>query len=273
MIFTDYSKVQNLILAYPERFYNKYERLVQFYDELIHIIPNQIQLWLLTNNNATKLKLEGKYRYKKLNVIGIKGWDDIWLRDCIGINTNEQVVKPFYYPQYCALPKYRDYFENINKLSRIIIKECLQKRITYLPLIIDGGNFLNNNTSVFITDKVLEDNRELSKSEIFKILRDFIPLNPIIVERSRTDVVGHMDGFLHFIGNNRVLLSNYPSLPFLKEDIYFLFKLRKRLEEERLEIIDLYDRPVDEIVKCECYNLTKKPCFYSARGIISIFFG
>lgn len=266
MIFTEYSKVNNLILAYPERYYNEYERLTSFYNSLIDLIPNNIQLWLITNNNATRIKLENKYRYKKINVIGIKGWDEIWLRDCIGINTKNGIVKPYYHPQYCTLHKYRDYYENINKQSRIIIKECLQKKINYMPLVIDGGNFSNNDKTVFLTDKILEDNRELSKSEIINILQDFIQLRPEIIERSKTDSIGHTDGFLNFISNDKVLLSNYPSLPFLKQDIDFIYKVRQKLEDERLEVVEMYDRPVDEIVQCECYRKTKKACFYSARG-------
>ena len=266
MIFTEYSKVTNLILAYPERYYNEYEKLTSFYDSLINIIPNDIQLWLITNNNATKIKLESKYRYKKINIIGIKGWDEIWLRDCIGINTSDGIIKPYYHPQYCSLHRYGDYFEHINKQSRIIIKECLQKKINYMPLVIDGGNFSNNDKTVFLTNKILDDNRELSKSEIINILKDFTSLQPEIIERCENDSIGHTDGFLNFISNNKVLLANYPSLPFLKEDIQFIYRVRKKLKEEKLEVIELYDRPIDEVVPCECYRKTKKACFYSARG-------
>ena len=135
-----------------------------------------------------------------------------------------------------------------------------------MPLVIDGGNFSNNNKTVFLTDKILEDNRELSKSEIVNILKEFIPLRSEIIERSKTDSIGHTDGFLNFISNEKVLLSNYPFLPFLQKDIEFIYEVRKRLVQEKLEIIELYDRPVDEIVPCECYQKTKKACFYSARG-------
>jgi agmatine/peptidylarginine deiminase len=266
MIFTEYSKVTDLILSYPERYYNEYEKLTSFYDSLINIIPNDIQLWLITNNNATKNKLESKYRYKKINVIGIKGWDEIWLRDCIGINTSNGIIKPYYHPQYCSLHRYGDYFEHINKQSRIIIKECLQKKINYMPLVIDGGNFSNNDKTVFLTNKILDDNKELSKSEIINILKDFTSLQPEIIERCENDSIGHTDGFLNFISNSKVLLSNYPSLSFLKEDIQFIYRVRKKLKEEKLEVIELYDRPIDEVVPCECYRKTKKGCFYSARG-------
>jgi hypothetical protein len=77
------------------------------------------------------------------------------LRDCIGINTSEVVVKPFYHPQYCTHYRHKDYFEHLNKQSRIIVKECLQMKISHLPLIMDGGNFSNNSTTVFLTNKIL----------------------------------------------------------------------------------------------------------------------
>jgi len=135
-----------------------------------------------------------------------------------------------------------------------------------MPLTLDGGNFVNNNDVAFITDKILEDNSELSKTEIIKILYDFTGLRPEIIKRSKSDVIGHSDGFLNFISNEKVLLSNYPSLPFLKDDIDFVFEMRKKLQEEKLEVIEFYDRPIDEVVPCECYRKTKKVCFYSARG-------
>jgi agmatine/peptidylarginine deiminase len=267
MIFTDYSKVQNLILAYPERFSNEYESLTLFYDALIDIIPNDIQLWIISNNNVTCQKLANRYRYKTVNTIGIKNWDEIWLRDCIGINTTtDELIKPYYHPQYCTQSRDSSYFEHLNKQSRIIVKECLKKKMVFMPLYLDGGNFINNTSTVFLTNKILEDNRELSKSEVVHILQDFTGLRPEIIERSKSDNVGHTDGIINFLSENMVLLSNYPSLPFLKPDIDLLYDVRKKLEEEKLDVVDFYDRPVDEIVPCECYRKTKKACIYSARG-------
>ena len=266
MISTDFAKANNIILAYPERFYNEFEKLTSFYDNLIDLIPNDIQIWLIVNNNSTCIKIKDKYRFKKINVVPIKYWDEIWLRDSIGLNGKDEVIKPYYFPKYCCNESYPKYYEKINKLTRILIKECLQKKIVHIPLTLDGGNFVNNNDVAFITDKILDDNAELSKTEIIKILNDFTGLRPEIIKRSKSDIIGHTDGFMTFVSNDKVLLSNYPSLPFLKEDIDFVFDMRKRLQDERLEVIEFYDRPIDEVVPCECYRKTKKACFYSARG-------
>lgn len=71
----------------------------------------------------------------------------------------------------------------------------------------DGGNFSNNSTTVFLTNKILEDNRELSKSEIANMLQDFTSLRPEIIEKSKTDTIGHTDGFISFLSEKQVLLS------------------------------------------------------------------
>src|SRR6187455_1973759 len=107
---TDYSKVNNVLLAYPERFYNEYESLTSFYEAFIDIIPNSLQLWIVCNNQSSIQKLKQKYYYK------------------------------------------------INKLSKIIIKECISEKIINLPLKLDGGNFVNNNSIALLTDKVVADN-------------------------------------------------------------------------------------------------------------------
>jgi predicted house-cleaning noncanonical NTP pyrophosphatase (MazG superfamily) len=132
----------------------------------------------------------------------------------------------------------------------------------------DGGNFSNNSTTVFLTNKLLEDNRELSKSEIVNMLQDFTSLRPEIIERSKTDTIGHTDGFINFIAEDKVLLSNYPSLLFLKSDIDFLYRIRKKLEEEKLEVIDLYDRPLMKLYPVNVIARIKKPAFIQQEVII-----
>jgi len=267
-MLTDYSKVNNLLLAYPERFYNEYESLTPFFDSLIELIPNSIQLWIVTNNKSSIQKLKDKFHYKKINIIGIRGWDEIWLRDCIGLKKGNQLIKPYYHPSYCesALPRYSDYYYRLNKLSKIIIKECISPDIRTFPLKLDGGNFVNNNSVALLTDKVLIDNRELSKNEIVTIIKDFTGLQAIILPKIINDSVGHLDSCLAFLDEQKACISNYPSFPFLKDDIDFLYKMRMILEDEKIELIEIQDRPIDEPVMCKCYLESKKACFSSARG-------
>lgn len=271
MVYTDYSDIQNLILAYPDRFYNEYDILISFYDSLIDLIPNNIQLWLVANNKATCEKLESKYQYKRVNTIGIKNWDEIRIRDCIGINMKETVIKPLYIPHYCMHYRQRDYFEHLNKQSRILIRECLQKKISHLPLVMNSDGFLYNSTTLFLGDKVLGFNSELSESEIIKILQDYTSLRPEIVEVNKNNMPRYTDGLARFLSEKSVLLSNKPSLPFLKADIDFTNEVRQKLIDGKFEIIDFYERPIDEVVRCGCCGKNKKACLYSLRGSYTTF--
>lgn len=264
---TDYSLSSKLILAYPERYYNEYDALTHFYDELINLLPNDFQIWIISNNNQTIQKLKEKYDYKKIDFLGIKGWDEIWLRDCIGIQNDNYVIKPEYFPKYCKKDSlYKNYFQNLNRLSRIIIKEILGKEIIEIPLILDGGNFINNGKYALMTNKILFDNGIFRQKEIEKIITDTTGLQPIFIERNKYDNIGHIDAYVSFIDNETVLIPNYPSFPFLKDDIDFINNLEKQLTALGLKIIKMEERPVDEIGICSCQCNNKNHCVYSARG-------
>lgn len=266
MIQTDYEPISKLLLAYPERFYNVYDELVPFYDELISLLPNDLHIWIITNNNQTIEKLENKFSHKRVKFLGIKGWDEIWLRDCIGIVKGEKILKPKYSPNYCQYESNNDYLQKINKLSRRIIKECLEKEIVEIDLKIDGGNFVNNDEFVFMTDKIIEQNEKLSTKEIETIIQNYTGLKPVFIGGNKSDNIGHTDAYLSFIDNKRAILASYPSFPFLKDDIEFLNRLEESIQEKGIEKVTLYDRPVYETAYCGCDRKRSKPCFYSARG-------
>ncbi len=74
MIVTDFDKVDNLILAYPQYYENEYVQLVKFYDQLIELIPNEINLVLIVNSKNLKLNLLSKYSHRPINVIVNEYW-------------------------------------------------------------------------------------------------------------------------------------------------------------------------------------------------------
>src|ERR1035438_10237820 len=191
---TDYHPVTKLILAYPERFYNGYDELVPFYDELISLIPEDILIWAITNNDQSSDKLQDKFSHKQLNTFGIKEWDEIWLRDCIGICNGNHVLKPEYSPNYCN-QKLTHYYKNINLASRRIIHEILEKNIIDIPLKFECGNFVCNEHFVYLTDKVLQDNNHLAPIHIKQIINVTTDLIPVFIKGNKSDTIGHTDGY------------------------------------------------------------------------------
>jgi agmatine/peptidylarginine deiminase len=271
MIQPDYAPISKLLLAYPERFYNAYDELVPFYDELISLVPNDLLIWIITNNNQTIEKLESKFSHKNIKFLGIKGWDEIWLRDVIGLNKKGSVIKPKYAPAYCQYEAESEHLNKINKLSRRIIKECLEKDIIDINLNLDCGNFVCNEQYAFLTDKILEQNATLFPKEIEIIIKKATGLQPIYLNGNNSDNIGHTDAYLNFVNNDTALLSSYPTFPFLKDDLSFIKSLEQDLKVAGVKIKTIYDRPVYENGYCGCSRKNGKPCFYSARGIYSNF--
>ena len=161
-IHTDYSSVSKVILALPEGFYNGYDELVPFYYDLLSIIPHDITVFVICNNNQSADKIKYQFRNRNIETLVIKGWDEIWLRDCLGIINGKTIIKPEYRPNYCNQNQ-TAYYKKINKLSREIINECLQKEIVDIPLRFEGGNFVCNDKYAFLTDKIISDNGLKSK--------------------------------------------------------------------------------------------------------------
>ena len=263
---TDYQPVSKLVLAYPERFYNGYEELVPFYDELIELIPEDILIWAITNSDQTSEKLQEQFSHKQLNTLGIRNWDEIWLRDCIGINKGHTIIKPQYSPNYCN-KNLDNYYKQIHKSSRRIIKDCLEKEIVELPLKFECGNFVCNNEYAFLTDKVLEQNKDIGEEHIQQIINSLTGLTPVFIKGNKYDTIGHTDGYMNFIDDDKILLARYPSFPFLSEDIDFINRLEEELINSGVEIITLYDRPVNEgAINCGCNGKKHSSCLFSARG-------
>lgn len=213
---TDYQPISKLVLAYPERFYNGYEELVPFYDELIELIPEDITIWAITNSDQTSHKLQVQFSHKQLNTYCIRNWDEIWLRDCIGIIKGDSIVKPQYSPNYCN-KNLDNYYKQIHNSSKRIIKNCLEKEIIELPLKFECGNFVFNDKYAFLTDKVLEQNEDIAEEHIRQIINSMTGLIPVIIKGNKYDTIEHTDGYINFIDDDKVLLAKYlHSLSYLR---------------------------------------------------------
>lgn len=103
MIKPDYSEVKDLFLAYPEGFDDGYHSLKDFYVKLIEIIPDEINLFIIVNNKEAEREINVLFPHKKIKVILIPDFNEIWLRDILGFNTGmNRIYKPIFSPDYCT---------------------------------------------------------------------------------------------------------------------------------------------------------------------------
>ena len=267
MVKPDFSEVKHLFLAYPEGFGNEYEELAPFFDLLITKIPQEIILVLIVNNSLTKEKLRYKVKRKNLQIIIYRNWNEIWLRDIFGLLNNDYIIKPVYDPNFCNYLSSTRNFRQLNNSAIEIIKEVLQKGVLQLPIKLDGGNFISNSSFAFITDKVFRDN-DLAEDDLKSLIRDSLGVIPIVIPTAKNDVVGHSDGYMAFISENMLCVSQYPKMDSFKEDNRYLQGVGEFASGLDLRLIPIYERPLGYSIKCECDLQTKrKCCTFSANGV------
>jgi len=265
MIKADFSKSNHLFLSYPKGFLNEYESLIPFFDKLIEIIPNDVHLFVIANNNKAKKTLQTKFKHKSnLDIVVINYWDEIWLRDCMGICSDNQFFKFKYHPNYCSLKNEVKYYQYINKYVNQIITKTLLLPIIEIPLNIDGGNFVHNTKTAFLTEKVYKDN---PGKDVARIIQEYTGLEAVIVPQNPHDVIGHSDGYMAFKNEDTLFISDYQKQPFLKKDIAYVNKLKNIAVKNNFKVLPLFDNPVDEPINCACKNKKTRSCLYSARGL------
>ena len=124
-----------------------------------------------------------------------RGFEDIWLRDLIGFDAEGIVFKPIYQPSYYD-PIDKSYLKILNDQVQTIISDIIQKPVVNLPLIWDGGNLVHNSKYGFITNKIIDENPDYSKSYIRDLIKEQLQINPVFLPYPVDDVLGHMDGYM-----------------------------------------------------------------------------
>lgn len=262
----DFEKVSNIILAYPLNFKNEFSKCTSVIDELIDQLPKDINVQIVTTNEDALNQLDNLHSDRAFQTLLLEKWDDIWMRDCLGFINGNKFVKPIYFPKYCEYKNRWNYFKHINKTSRKIINHFIDKPIIDFPLIWDGGNLMHNNKIAFITSKIVEDNPSFTQDYIEKMIAEKLDIIPVIIPRQQNDVIGHVDGYMAFVNENNIAISNYPDMAFLKKDNEYLEQLRLVASMKGINVIRINDRPVDEAIACNCNKFRRKGCYYTAKG-------
>src|SRR5687768_5265285 len=101
MVKTEFSKVNDLFLAYPLGFQDVPNEVVLFFEKLIGLIPNDIQLFIIVNNKEAENRINRLYGQKRRKILLIEDFHEIWLRDIFGFNTGiNRIYRPIFCPDY-----------------------------------------------------------------------------------------------------------------------------------------------------------------------------
>ncbi len=158
----------------------------------------------------------------------IPGTSDIWCRDFMPVQLDDKSFCQFVYdPGYlkhdqhlitpsdrCRLPFMQDYRQE--------------------PIVLDGGNVVASRTRVILTDKVYKENPTIERPRLRSRLAYIFEAECILIPKEPYDTVGHSDGVVRFVAEDRVFVNDYSGV-----DPAYGARLRNVLERKGLEITTL----------------------------------
>ena len=158
---------------------------------------------------------------------------DIWCRDYMPIQTSEKrFVFYKYNPDYLQTKYYQRTITDVNQVGNI---ECLRQdgEVFDLDLVVDGGNVVRCGDRIVMTEKVFFENKDKSRNEVQRLLEEAFECDIIFLPWDREEFYGHSDGIVHYVGDNRVLMTNYADFDAAKSNKIL------NLLEKHVEVIPL----------------------------------
>ena len=158
-----------------------------------------------------------------VEVVLLNNTKDIWCRDYMPIEVYGNYVTFKYNPDYLDTPYYRRTITDIKAIKGI--DDIMNRVVDNLDLVLDGGNVVQCDGRVVMTEKVFFDNKDKPRNKVISMLEDAFMCELVVLPWDRNEIMGHSDGIVHYVGNYRLLLTNY-------EDFspYFYRKFRKVLD-------------------------------------------
>ena len=179
---------------------------------------------------------------------------DVWTRDYMPIQLTDDLYLGFTYkPDYLI-----DYqkcttnwqLHNVHTQKQVIRREHFEFDIVQMPIILDGGNVVkavvNNKPCMIMCDKVLQENN-VNETEFrdwwgrwWKDNFNGTEMQLVLLpwEGKEVNPIGHADGIVRYIGNNKVLMTNYADYDQIYGSDYSKL-YRKKLSEAGFDVIEL----------------------------------
>lgn len=190
------------------------------------------------------------------------GARDIWARDYMPVKTKSGKYVSFRYePSYLANnPQLRTNFKTD------IASNFKVDNLVYTDINLDGGNvvFSPSKEKVIISDRVFSENPSKSKAELTAKLEKLLEASLIIIPSLKSDMTGHADGMVRFVGENTAIV-NAPLSPY-----GFETKVKKSLQNHGIEVVDFpyFYSKGDSAVGCYLnYLETEKSIFLPVFGV------
>lgn len=152
--------------------------------------------------------------------------EDIWMRDFTTVHPTKMVKFAYDRPQELSIEQSFLDFALENDL-----------RFKSSSLKVDGGNVVdNNNGKIILTDKVLERNPNLSRSQVIAKLQTELGATEVAIIPMDEEYLGHSDGMVMFVDDNTIVMNNYKEDPDFKAMV--LTALQKQLPAVKIHEVE-----------------------------------
>lgn len=158
------------------------------------------------------------------------GARDIWARDYMPVKTKSGKYVSFRYePSYLA-----DDSQSRTNFKTDIAPSFKVDNLVYTDINLDGGNvvFSPSKEKVIISDRVFSENHGISEAELTAKLKKLLEVSLIIIPSLKSDMTGHADGMVRFVGENTAIV-NAPLSPY-----GFETKVKESLQNHGIEVVD-----------------------------------
>lgn len=181
---------------------------------------------MIADWQTNKIYLSGKFAENfpetfKILVEKLKGFNykpdilpntfDIWARDYMPIQVlNNKFIEYRYDPDYLQGNSDEEESRELKTYPDIVC-DAIGLKTVKTNIILDGGNVVKSENSIILTDKVVwENKRHYSEKQLIKRLRDLFEVDKVVlIPWDKECYLGHADGMLRFINNDKVLISGF----------------------------------------------------------------
>lgn len=161
----------------------------------------------------------------------LKGTKDIWCRDYMPIQVDENKFLQFKYE-----PWYLNDTEDNKKLKSDPKEVCRINKLEpfFSEINLDGGNVIKWKDKVILTDRIYDENEGYGNEKIHKELEDLFESEVIIIPQIKSDITGHADGLVRFYNSTTILVNELE-----REVKYWQKGIRKSITKNSFNIIEI----------------------------------
>lgn len=148
---------------------------------------------------------------------------DIWCRDYMPVQIDDAM--------FCQFDYAPDYLRGYEQLVTPPCRRPFMHDYRQEPIVLDGGNVVASRSKVILTDKIYKENPSIERPRLRQRLEEVFQAECIFIPKEPYDVIGHSDGLVRFVSENRVLVNDYSTV-----DPGYEKRLRSLLDKKGLEV-------------------------------------